>query len=179
MLFSNVSHSRLNMTNTTRRTFLHTIGATTVFGTATGVATASKSPGTPVSGSGEGTITNLEVFPIREVGGNTFEDRVLQGTATGTLEGSFEQRVSGMVHESGRVVFRGTMTFTGQVADCGEGTITLGVSGRGHVPEPGFPITEASVRVINQAANTVDVTGTGIVSQEGPQLTYSIRYVCR
>lgn len=166
-------------TNRTRRAVLHAVGAATVLGTATSATAAPDNPGPPVSGSGEGMITNLEVFPVREVGGNTFEDRVLQGIVTGSLEGTFEQNVSGMVHKNGHVVFRGTMTFTGIVADCGEGTINLGVSGRGHIPVPGFPVTEASIRVINQSANTVNVTGTGIVSQEGPQLTYNIQYVCR
>ena len=124
-------------------------------------------------------ITGIEITPIREVGGTSFEERILTGIATGTLEGTFEQDTSGMVHKSGRVVFDGTMTFTGQVGDCGEGILKLGASGRGHVPEPGFAITEASVRVINQAANTVDVTGTGTVFQRGPELTYEIQYVCR
>lgn len=167
-------------TNRTRRAFLHTIGAASVIGTATTGAAARDNPGPPVSGSGDAVITNLEVFPVREVGGNTFEDRVLQGrTLSGPLDGTFEQKVSGKVHENGRVVFRGRMEFTGTVGDCGEGTINLGISGRGDVPEPGLPITEASARVINQAANTVDVTGTGNLSQEGPFLTYDIRYVCR
>ena len=124
-------------------------------------------------------ITGLEVTPIREAGQNRFEDRVLTGTVTGTLEGTFVQDTSGVVHESGRVVFDGTMTFTGRVSDCGEGTINLAVSGRGHIPEPDFSITEASVRVVEQAANTVDVTGQGTVFQEGPNLTYDIQYNCQ
>ena len=149
-------------------------------GTATSTATARGNPGPPVSGSGEAVITNIDVFPVREVGGNTFEDRVLTGkTLSGPLDGTFIQTVSGTVHANGRVVFRGRIAFTGSVDDCGEGTIDLGVSGRGDVPEPGFPITEASVRVINQATNTIDVTGTGTLSQRGPNLSYDIQYVCR
>ena len=133
-----------------------------------------------MSGSGEAVITNLEVFPVREVGGNTFEDRVLHGEIrSGPLDGTFEQTVSGKVHASGRVVFRGKIAFTGTVEDCGEGALNLGISGRGNVPESGFPITEASVRVINQASNTIDATGRGTLSQTGPDLTYEIRYVCR
>lgn len=166
------------MTNATRRTFLRVTGAATVFGTAVPAAANPDEAGVPRSGSGTGRITNLVSTPIREVGGNRFEDRVLTGTVTGTLEGTFEQRVSGMVHKNGRVVFHGTMTFDGQVGDCGEGTLTLRVSGRGHIEAPGFPVTEASVRVIDQAANTVDVTGTGTVSQEGADLAYEIQYVC-
>ena len=167
-------------TNRTRRAFLHTVGAASIIGTATSAAAARDNPGPPVSGSGTARITNLQVFPIREVGGNTFEDRVLRGvTLTGPLDGTFEQTVSGKVHASGRVVFRGRIEFTGSLADCGEGIINLGVSGRGQVPEPGFPITEASVRVINQAANTIDVTGSGTLSQIGPDLAYDIQYMCR
>lgn len=167
------------MTTTTRRVFLRAAGAATVFGVAAPAAANPDEAGEPRSGSGTGKITNLVPTPIREVGGNRFEDRILTGTVTGTLEGTFEERVSGMVHKSGRVVFHGTMTFDGRVSDCGEGTLSLGMSGRGHIEQPGFPITEASVRVIDQAANTVDVTGTGTVTQEGPDLTYEIQYVCR
>lgn len=166
-------------TNRTRRSVLHAVGAATVLGSATSATAAPNNPGPPVSGSGDGNITNLEVFPVRKVGGNTFEDRILRGNLTGTLEGTFKQNTSGKVHESGHVVFRGTMTFTGRVAACGQGTISVRVSGRGHIPEPGFPITEVSGTVINQAANTVDVTGTADLSQRGPNLTYDIQYVCR
>lgn len=148
-------------------------------GTAATAAAKPTDAGAPVSGSGTGIITGIEITPVRAVGGNQFEDRVLTGTVNGTLEGNFEQNTSGMVHKSGRVVFDGTMAFDGRVSDCGEGTINLAVSGRGHVPEPGVPITEASVRVINQSANTVGVTGTGVVHQEGPNLTYEIQYVCK
>jgi len=169
----------VTMTKITRRAVLRAGGAAAILSTPTAVAANPNNPGPPVQGSGKGLITGLEIIPIREVGGNSFEERILTGTATGTLEGTFVQDTQGVVHKSGRVVFDGTMTFTGQVGDCGEGTLTLSVSGRGHVPEPGFPITEASVRVINQAANTVDVTGTGTVFQEGPFLTYVIEYVCR
>ena len=166
-------------TDRTRRSFIYAIGGASVLGTATASVGASNGSGPPVSGSGTGMITNLEVFPVREVGGNVFEDRILRGTVSGTLDGTFEQNVSGMVHKNGRVVFRGTMSFAGTLEDCDEGTINLAVSGRGHIPTPGFPITEASVRVINQPANTIDATGTGTVFQEGPQLTYEIQYVCR
>lgn len=167
------------MTHTTRRRFVRAIGATTVAGTAAS-ATAKPVLASPrTQGSGTGSITGLEATVIRERGGNRFEERVLTGIATGTLEGTFEQHVSGMVHKSGRVVFDGTMIFDGQVGDCGEGTLDLGISGRGHILTPGFPITEASVRVINQPTNTIAVTGTGTVFQEGPALTYEIQYVCR
>lgn len=133
----------------------------------------------PASASGTGLITELEITNVRVVGENRHEDRTIRGTIDGSLEGTFEQHTSGVVHKSGRVVFHGTMTFTGTVADCGEGTITLKVSGKGDVSQPGVPVTEASVRVVNQAANTVGITGQGTVSQVGPNLTYDVQYVCR
>lgn len=70
------------------------------------------------------------------------------------------------------------MTFTGRLENCGEGTIDLPLSGKGHIPQPGFPITEGTVRVRNQATNTIDVTGHGTVFQEGRNLTYDIQYAC-
>lgn len=167
-------------TNRTRRGFLQAAAAAGIIGTATTTVSARGGTGRPISGSGDARITNLEVFPVREVGGNTFEDRILEGESlSGPLDGTFKQTVSGKVDESGRVVFRGRIEFTGSLADCGEGVLNLGVTGRGEVPEPGFPITESSVRVINQSANTIDVTGTGSLSQLGPDLTYEIRYNCR
>lgn len=171
--------TRVEHTSTpTRRAFLQVAGAASVFGIAQPAAATPDEAGKPLSGSGTGRITNLVPTPVREVGGNRFEDRILTGTVTGTLEGTFEQHVSGMVHKSGRVVFDGTMTFDGQVGDCGTGTLTLGVTGRGQIEPPGIPITEASVRVIEQATNTVDITGMGTVSQEGANLTYEIQYKC-
>lgn len=166
-------------TRRTRRAALRTIGGTTIFGAGTVAAVSPTAAQPPVSGSGTGQITHVETTNVREVDGNRHEDRILRGTVEGTLDGTFEQHTSGVVDESGRVVFRGTMTFTGELEDCGEGTINLRFSGKGHVPRPGFPITEASVRVVNQAANTIDVTGQGTVSQEGQDLTYDIQYVCK
>jgi hypothetical protein len=136
-------------------------------------------PGPPLAGEGTGAIATVEITSSREAGGNRIESRELTGTVTGTLDGEFVEHVSGVVHRDGRVTFSGTMVFTGTVGECGEGTITLGLSGQGEVPVPGFPITEASVRVIEQAANTVAVTGVGTVQQEGVLLTYAIQYVCR
>jgi hypothetical protein len=135
--------------------------------------------GPPLAGTGTGEILTLEITSSREAGGNRIESRELTGRVDGTLQGEFVEHVSGVVHRDGRVTFSGTMVFTGTVGDCGEGTITLGLSGRGEVPMAGFPVTEASVRVIDQAANTVAVSGVGTVQQEGPFLTYAIQYVCR
>jgi hypothetical protein len=137
--------------------------------------------GPPREGSGTGQITGVEITPVREVGGNTFEDRVLTAQVEGTLTGEMVQHVSGMVHKNGHVVFSGTITFQGTVDGCGdqEHTVTLGISGKGDVPVPGFPVTQASVRVIDQASNTLSGTGQGTVNQVGPDLSYELRYVCR
>lgn len=132
--------------------------------------------GPPQTGSGTGLITSVEITSEREAGGNSIQDRTLTGTVDGTLQGTFVEHVSGVVHRNGRVTFSGTMTFTGVVGECGEGTITLGLSGRGQAGEE--PITESRVRVIDQAANTVGVTGTGVMHQEGPFVTYEIHYIC-
>lgn len=177
-----LTHSILivDMTNRTRRAFLQAVGGATVVGTAATAAANPGNPGPPVSGSGTGTITERpEITLVREAGGNRFEDRIIRGTITGTLVGTFEQEVSGVVQKSGRVVFHGTMVFDGQVGECGDGTLNLRLSGRGRIKAPGFPITEGSIRVINQPANTVKVTGTGTLSQEGPNLAYEIQYRCR
>lgn len=131
--------------------------------------------GPPQTGSGTGFITILEITSQREAGGNSIQDRMLTGVVDGTLQGTFVEHVSGVVHGNGLVTFSGRITFTGVVGDCGEGTITLGLSGRG---QAGEPITESKVRVIDQGANTVGVTGTGVMHQEGPLITYEIDYVC-
>jgi hypothetical protein len=106
---------------------------------------------------------------------------VLTAQVEGTLTGEMVQHVSGMVHKNGHVVFSGTITFQGTVDGCGdqEHTVTLGISGKGDVPVPGFPVTQASVRVIDQASNTLSGTGQGTVNQVGPDLSYELRYVCR
>jgi hypothetical protein len=129
----------------------------------------------PASGSGTGTVGLRSVTPVRVAGGNVFQERDLVGTVTGTLDGTFEENVSGVIHPSGLVTFQGTMTFTGTVAGCGSGRLTLSVSGQGVA---GAPVTESSVRVIDSAANTISAQGTGTVSQVGPNLTYEIQYTC-
>jgi hypothetical protein len=108
-------------------------------------------------------------------GGNVIQERVLTGTVTGTLQGTFEEHVRGVIHPNGLVTFEGTMTFTGSVAGCGTGTLTLGVTGQGVT---GVPVTESTVRVINAAANTLAVRGVGTVSQTGPFMTYQVQYQC-
>jgi hypothetical protein len=175
-----LTHSILVMdtTSRTRRAVLQAVGGATIVGTAATAAAKPGNPGAPVSGAGTGRILELETTNVREADGNRHEDRTIRGPIGGTLEGTFEQHTSGVVHKSGRVVFHGTMMFTGTVADCGEGIINLKVSGRGRVTPDG-PITEGSIRVVNQAANTVGITGQGTVSQKNADITYEIQYRCR
>lgn len=140
------------------------------------LATPAGAQGPPLQGSGTGTVESLVITSSREAGENVIQERTLTGTVTGTLEGTFVERVRGVIHGDRLVTFQGTLTFTGTLQDCGEGTITLGVSGRG---VPGVPVTEAKLRVIDQASNTIDVTGVGTVDQVGPNMEYELQYVCR
>ena len=140
--------------------------------------------GLPLDGSGTGMITGLEVTPIREEGGNSHQARTLEGVVEGTLEGTFVHETVGTVHTNhpdSRVTFRGVLTFTGTVEGCGDEvhTVVLGLAGRGTVPVPGFPVTEASVRVIGHPDNTLDASGQGTVTQVGADLTYELQYTCR
>ncbi len=135
------------------------------------------------SGEGTGMITGFEQSIVRDVGGNSHEVRVVEGIVTGSLTGSFRQETTGTVHTNhpdNLVTFRGVLVFTGTIEGCGPGehTIVLGLSGRGTVPDPGFPLTEAKVRAINQPANTLAIIGTGTVTQEGPFLSYEVTYRC-
>lgn len=128
------------------------------------------------TGTGTGTIGIRSITSGRSADGNVIQERDLEGTVTGALDGTFTEHVRGVVHSTGLVTFQGTMTFTGTVAGCGYGTVTLGVSGQGVT---GAPISESSVRVIDDASNTIDVNGQGTVSQSGPFLTYEVRYFCK
>jgi hypothetical protein len=135
---------------------------------------ASASP--PMVGTGTGTIGVRSITTILTPNGHSIEERELEGTVSGSLEGTYVQRVRGVVHSTGLVTFQGTMTFTGTVAGCGSGTLTLGVTGQG---VSGVPVTEARVRAINAAANTIAAHGSGTVSQVGPNLTYEVQYQCK
>jgi hypothetical protein len=135
---------------------------------------ASASP--PVVGTGTGTISIRSITPILTPDGHSIEQRELEGTVLGSLEGTYVQHVRGVVHSTGLVTFQGTMTFTGTVEGCGSGTLTLGITGQGVA---GVPVTEARVRAINAASNTIAAYGAGTVSQVGPNLTYEVKYQCR
>ena len=134
------------------------------------------SAGPPLSGAGSGVITSLVETSSRDAGGNRIAERRLEGVMTGALQGTFVEEVRGVVHRNGVVNFHGTLTFTGEVAGCGTGTITGRLQGRG---QGNPPLTDATITVVNQAANTVAVTGRGTVAQTGPFLSYEIQYSCR
>jgi hypothetical protein len=128
-------------------------------------------------GSGEGQIVIAQIDEVAAPGGNSIQERVINGTVEGALEGTFVQDVRGVVRRDGQVTFQGTMTFTGTIGDCGEGTITLGLTGKG-AGGP-LPVTESRVRPIRQAGNDIAVVGQGTVSQDGLDVTYELTYRCR
>ena len=138
----------------------------------------------PQSGGGEGTIERIDELSSRTAGTNVIVERTLGGTFTGTLSGTVLERVRGVVRPDGTVTFHGTLVFTGTVDGCGTGTgteiLTARLEGRGQTTGGllGGPLTEANVQIVDQAANTVGVTGHGSVQQNGPLLSYSIRYSC-
>jgi hypothetical protein len=144
----------------------------------TGPAFASQGAGPPLTGAGTGVITSLEITSSRDAGGNTVQERTLEGTVSGTLEGSFVEHVRGVIHRNGTVTFQGTMYFEGTLEGCADepGTLTATLSGRG---QAGIPVTDASFRVVNQASNTIKASGAGTLHQVGPMMTYEVRYVCR
>lgn len=146
-------------------------------------AGAAGAAGPPLQGEGTGVLTALpEITVVREAAGNRTEQRVLRGIVTGSLDGSFVQDVIGTVHErTEHVTFRGTLRFVGTVAGCGDEvhTLTLGLTGRGDTSTSGTPVTVATVRVLRQPDNSLAVTGSGVVEQDGPLLSYRVTYACR
>jgi hypothetical protein len=132
--------------------------------------------GPPITGSGTGVITSIEDVSSRTAGNNVIKERRLTGTLSGSLQGTFTEEVRGVIHD-GRVTFEGTLQVTGSVPQCGTGTFVLGMNGEGQAGLS--PITDAKVRVIDHASNTVPVGGTGSVHQDGASLNYEIRYTCR
>jgi hypothetical protein len=134
--------------------------------------------GPPMTGGGTGEISELLIDSSRQAGGNVIQERTLRGTVSGTLDGAFEERVRGVIHANGLVTFQGTMEFFGTVAGCGDGPgyLKATLSGRGIA---GLPVADASFRLVDQASNTLDVRGTGTLSQVGRAMTYEVRYVCR
>jgi hypothetical protein len=137
---------------------------------------SSQGAGPPQTGSGTGMITKLEITSSRNAGPNVIQERYIEATIEGALEGTFVQQTKGVIHGNGLITFQGTMEFTGTVEGCGEGTLTAKQSGTG---QAGVPVTDAKFRVVNQASGTLKVSGTGTMHQVGPAFTYEVRYVCR
>jgi hypothetical protein len=130
--------------------------------------------------TGTGVLTRLEATPPQQVGRNQIEVRTIEGVVFGDLEGDWTQEVRGVTHPNGQVTFQGTWEFTGKVADCGEGTISGRLNGRGAVGDPpDFPATTAQVRVTNQPSNTVGAVGQGVITQKGFLISYDIQYRCK
>jgi hypothetical protein len=131
--------------------------------------------GPPLHGEGTGQLDIVKIVELRAPGPNSMQYRELIGEVEGALEGTIVQRVTGTVHGAGHVTFRGTMEFTGTVAGCGDEvhTLTLGLTGKGLAGAA--PVTESTVRAIGGS----DVVGVGTVLQDGFDVTYSLRYVCR
>lgn len=161
--------------NLTRETARRT-GSTLLIASLAAVLVAAPAASKPLSDSGTGTITSLDVDVVRSAGGNVTQVRTVEGTVAGPITGTFVETVTGVVHKSGLVTFHGTMTFHGNVDGCGEGTFTVGVTGRA---QAGVPTADATFRAIGRSTNTLAITGTGTLQQVGPQITYDVRYTCQ
>ena len=129
--------------------------------------------------SGSGVFTQLEILSTASAGPNRIEVRRITGQVSGDFTGIWTQEVRGVVHPNGEVTFHGIWSFTGQVGTCGEGTIAGQLAGRGTTgPPPLFPVTTAQARMTAQPANTVGIVGQGVVTQQGPFVTYTLQYRC-
>lgn len=144
------------------------------------VAASSWAERPPETGTGTGVITTVETIDgPRDTGPNRVETRRLTGTLDGALQGTFFEEVRGVVSADGEVRFQGTAVFDGALDGCGSGTVDLRVNGRGQAGQaPGLPATVADVRIVDQASNTLAVTGHGTITQEGADLTYDIAFHC-
>lgn len=142
------------------------------------VATAAPAAaqGPPRSGTGQGFVTSLVETSSRDAGGNRIAERVLEGVMTGALEGTFREEVRGVVHRNGRVTFHGTLWFEGTAEGCGTGTVVARLAGRGTAGAA--PITDATFTLVQRPSGTIAAAGHGTVHQEGPLLSYQVRYVC-
>ena len=139
------------------------------------IVAAPASASEALTGTGAGTIEHVSITIVRTADGNVIQERNLNGTVTGSLQGTFVEHVRGVIHPTGLVTFEGQITFTGSVAGCGSGTLTLGISGQGVT---GTPVTQARIRVIDAGSNTIPAHGEGTLDQVGPTLTYQMRYQC-
>lgn len=127
--------------------------------------------------SGEGMFTELVVVSQQLTGPNRIEVRRITGVVGGDLQGAWTQEVRGVIHPNGQVTFQGTWEFTGLVGECGFGTVSGTLTGKGEAGQ--FPVTTAQARITNQPSNTVDAVGQGVLTQQGPFVAYDIQYRCR
>lgn len=166
---------------TTHRIALAALALGTVVAMLVVVAASSWAERPPETGTGTGVIATIEtVDGPREAGPNRIETRRLTGTLDGALQGTFVEEVRGVVGADDDVRFQGTAVFDGTLEGCGSGTVNLRVNGRGQAGQaPGLPATVANVRIVDQASNTLPVTGQGTITQEGADLTYEIEFHCR
>ncbi len=129
----------------------------------------------PITGSGTGLVTSITTTSSRSAGPNVIEERDVAGTISGDLNGTFTEHVRGVIHKDGLLTLQGTLTFTGTIEGCGSGMVTLGVSGR---RASAADVIVSNVRVIHSASSSIAVSGVGTVIQDGPFLTYDVRYHC-
>jgi hypothetical protein len=130
----------------------------------------------PTDGSGTGTVTHSESTPPRSADGNMIVDRQNGGVLVGTFDGEFEQFLRGVIHKDGTVTFHGTMIFTGIAGDCGAGTVTLELEGKGAAGA--LPVTEGRMRTIGQSTSTVPVHVIGTFRQVGTAFAYEGQFHC-
>lgn len=143
------------------------------------IAAPAAAHGPPMDGEGTGQLVLTKIEELRAPGPNSIQYRELTGQVEGALTGTIIQRVTGTVHGAGHVTFRGTMDFVGTVEGCGDEVqeLTLWLTGKGLAGE--FPVTESTVRPIGGGGGGPQVVGVGTVLQQGFDVTYSLRYVCR
>jgi hypothetical protein len=127
----------------------------------------------PIEASGTGTVEVRSVATIRQADGNVIQERTITGTVSGALEGTYVEHVRGVIQASGRLVFHGTLTFTGTVAGCGSGTVALALEGRGIA---GAPLTEGRLATTGQ--NSLGLHGTGTFAQSATSIAYEAQFVC-
>jgi hypothetical protein len=129
----------------------------------------------PTEGSGVGTIAVREITESRQADGNTIQVRHTEGTLTGAFDGTYEQTVRGVIHKDGIVTFHGVMTFTGQAADCGTGTVDVEFEGKAIA---GVPVAEGRLRTIDQGTNTLKVHVIGAFDEFATFFTYEGEFHC-
>jgi hypothetical protein len=129
----------------------------------------------PTQGSGVGTIVVREITESRQADGNTIQVRHTEGTLTGAFDGTYDQTVRGVIHKDGIVTFHGVMTFTGQAADCGTGTVDVEFEGKAIA---GVPVAEGRLRTIDLGTNTLKAHVIGTFDEFATFFTYEGAFHC-